>query len=386
MSSRARQPQQRKARSWRERIARAWLIPDDCRTAHAELIRARLATLAPLLAVLTVAWLGIELAWLGTAQITVSATLRLTLASALLVLAARLPHLHAETAIHAYMWLQAIGFGLLQWRVAPANQLAPMVGYGLFPFILATQLSLLPLPWLRGLLAVMAPAAQLAVMLATQGESNWNEALLFVLIVLVVAWASHAQLRLLVDLLGARADAAHDPLTGLANRRTAHIRLEADCQHARRQRGHLSVMMLDLDRFKQVNDRWGHANGDRVLVAVARALHDELRASDLAVRYGGEEFMAILPDVDAADALEVAERVRIRIEHLRIALPDAVIGITISVGVATLLAGDTTESIVARADSALYAAKEAGRNRCVAAPAPPLSLPTYAGDRQRAGR
>ena len=128
--------------------------------------------------------------------------MRLALASALLVLAARLPHLHAETAIHAYMWLQAIGFGLLQWRVAPANQLAPMVGYGLFPFILATQLSLLPLPWLRGLLAVMAPAAQLAVMLATQGESNWNEALLFVLIVLVVAWASHAQLRLLVDLHG----------------------------------------------------------------------------------------------------------------------------------------------------------------------------------------
>lgn len=389
MSSRARQSYQRRARPLRERVARAWRIPDDCRAAHAELIRARLATLVPLLAVLTVAWLGIELAWFGTAQITVSVTLRLALASALLVLGARLPHLRAETAIHAFMWLQAIGFGLLQWRVAPAHLSAPVVGYGLFPFILAAQLSLLPLPWMRGLLAVLAPAAQLAVMLATQRESHWNEVLLFVMIVLVVAWASHAQLRLLVDLLGARADAAHDPLTGLANRRTAHIRLEADCQHARRQRGHLSVMMLDLDRFKQVNDHWGHANGDRVLVAVARALHDELRASDLAVRYGGEEFLAILPDTDAADALEVAERVRIRIEHLDIALPDVTIAITISIGVATLLAGDTAESIVARADSALYAAKEAGRNRCVAATPPSLSLLASAGsagDRQRAGR
>ena len=387
MSTRA--PQSYQARPLRERIARAWRIPDDCKAAHAELIRTHLATLAPLLAVLTVAWLGIELAWFGAAQIRVSVTLRLTLAAALLVLDARLPHLRADTAIHAYMWLQAIGFGLLQWRVAPAHPLAPVVGYGLFPFVLVAQLSLLPLPWLRGLLAVLAPAAQLAAMLATQREPHWNEALLFVLIATVVAWASHAQLRLLVDLLGARADAAHDALTGLANRRTAHIRLEADCQHARRKQGHLSVLMLDLDRFKQVNDRWGHANGDRVLVAVAQALHDGLRASDLAVRYGGEEFMAILPDTDTATALEVAERVRIRIEELHIALPDATIAITISIGVATLLPEDTAESIIARADAALYAAKDAGRNRCMAATEPSLSLfecAERAWDKESAGR
>ena len=385
MSTRAWQSHQRPARPQRERIARAWRIPDDCRAAHAALIRTRLATLVPLLAVLTVAWLGLEVAWFGTAQISVSATLRLALAAALLALGAQLPHLRAETAIHAYMWLQAIGFGLLQWRVAPAHQSAPVVGYGLFPFVLAAQLSLLPLPLLRGLLVALAPAAQLAAMLATQREPHWNEGLLFALIATVVAWASHAQFRLLVDLLGARADAAHDALTGLANRRTAYIRLEADCQHARRQHGHLSVLMLHLDRFKQVNDQWGHANGDRVLVAVAQALHDELRASDLAVRYGGEEFMAILPDTDTADALEVAERIRLRIEQLHIALPDAMIAITISIGVATLLAEDTAESIVARADAALYAAKDAGRNLCVAASEPPLSLfecTEIAGDKQ----
>ena len=88
MSTRA--PQSYQARPLRERIARAWRIPDDCKAAHAELIRTRLATLAPLLAVLTVAWLGIELAWFGAAQIRVSVTLRLTLAAALLGLDCRL--------------------------------------------------------------------------------------------------------------------------------------------------------------------------------------------------------------------------------------------------------------------------------------------------------
>ena len=332
----------------------------------------------PLLAVLTVAWLAIELAWLGTAQIIVSVPLRLALAMALLVLGARLPRLPAGNAIHACMWLQAFGFGVLQWHVASVHDAAWLVGYGLFPFILAAQLSLLPLPWLRGVLVVLAPAAQLAATLATQPESRWNEVLLFVLIVAVVVWASHAQLRLLVDLLGARADAAHDALTGLANRRSAHIRLDAACQRARRQHGHLSVLMLDLDRFKQVNDHWGHANGDRVLIAVAQALHDELRGSDLAVRYGGEEFMAILPGTDAADAMEVAERIRLRIEQLRIELPDARIAITISVGVAALLPEDTAESVVARADAALYAAKNAGRNRCMAAPGSDVPLAVQA--------
>lgn len=364
----------RKGLPLRERIAHAWQIPDECHAAHAALIRARLEATVPLLAALTVAWLALELAWFGAAKITPSVSLRLGLALALLVLRARLPHLRAEASIHAYMWLQALGFGLLQWHVAPAHAAASVVGYGLFPFILAAQLSLLPLPWLRGLLVALAPAAQLAVTLTTQRDPHWNEILLFVLIAAVVVWSSHAQLRLLVDLLGARADAAHDPLTGLANRRTAQIRLDAACQRARRQHAHLSVLMLDLDRFKQVNDRWGHTNGDRVLVAVAQALHEELRASDLAVRYGGEEFMAILPDTNAADALEVAERIRLRIERLRIDLPGTQVAITISIGVAALLPEDTADTVVARADGALYAAKNAGRNRCVAAMEPAFSL------------
>ena len=364
-------------------MVRAWRIPEDCRATHGAVIRTRLEALIPLLAALTVAWLAIELAWIGTTHIKVLVTLRLALAVGLLALGAQLPRVRAETAIHAYMWLQTFGFGLLQWRVASAHEAAPLVGYGLFPFILAAQLALLPLPWLRGLLTMLGPSSLLLITLATQRQSQWNEVLLFTLIVAVVVWASHAQLRLLVDLLGARSDAAHDALTGLANRRIARMRLESACQRAQRQHGLLSVLMLDIDRFKLINDRWGHANGDRVLVAVSRALRDELRDSDLAVRYGGEEFMAILSDTNAVDAMNVAERIRTRIEQLNIELlgTSVTTNVTISIGIATLLPDETADSAVARADVALYAAKNAGRNRCIAAPNTvlPLVIPTVVG-------
>ena len=353
----------------RARIARGWRVPEECASAHAGLLRSRIRTLAPVLAVLTLAWIPVEVAWLGDAELMRSAPLRLGIATALAALAWMAPRLRASLAVNAFFWLQAIGFGLLHWRVAPAHDAAAAIGYGLFPFILSAQLALLPLPWSRGLLSALAPAAQLAMTWTAPGSiaATGNAWLLFLLIAAVAIWASHAQLRLLVDLLGARSDAAHDPLTGLANRRAAADRLEAERRRALRRGEPLSVLLLDLDHFKRVNDQWGHAAGDRVLVAVAQVLHDELRGIDLAVRHGGEEFLTILPGTGTAAALEVADRLRERIARLRPPLPAAAPGITVSVGVATLLPGEGVGNLVGRADAALYAAKTAGRNRCLAA-------------------
>jgi len=129
----------------------------------------------------------------------------------------------------------------------------------------------------------------------------------------------------------------------------------------------MSVLMIDLDHFKRVNDRWGHASGDLVLVAIAQVLREELRGADLAVRFGGEEFLAILPGTDAAGALEVAERIRSRIQNARVAVDDGEIAMTASVGIATLRGEESGADLVARADAALYRAKATGRNRCVAA-------------------
>lgn len=363
-----------RSRQWR-RASRAFVrscgVPAECRSAQEALVRKRIAALAPVLAVLTLAWIPVDLAWLDPAHSLRALPLRVAMASILLSIGRGVERMPATMAVLAFAWSQAIGFGFLHWLLGPMHAASIEIGYGLFPFVLVAQLAVLPLPWSRTALAALAPATNLAATLALQPQlavaDAWSDAWLFVLLAAMAAWAGHAQLRLLVDLLGARRDAAHDALTGLANRRSASERLEAERMRAQRLGEPLSVLMIDIDRFKAVNDRWGHAQGDRVLVALAQVMHAELRGADLGARYGGEEFLAILPDTRMPQALEAAERIRERIAALRIELEGTTVAITASIGVAQLVDGESAAALVARADSALYAAKATGRNRCVAA-------------------
>ena len=354
---------------WR-RWARAGEVPPPCIATHQAVVRERAARLARVLAIATLGWSLLDFAWLGVASALPALPLRVLVTLGLSALATRAPRMGTHAVVHALVWVQAIPFTALQLLVAPLHESALEIGYGLFPYILAAQLALFPLAWWRTLLAASAPALQLGVIwwmhppaVAYLFSGLW----LFVLIVAIAAWTSQAQLRLLVDLLGARHDAFHDALTGLANRRSAGERLEAARAHALRAHQPLSVLMLDLDHFKRVNDRWGHAEGDRVLVALAGILRGELRAGDLAARHGGEEFLAILPGCDAAQALEAAERLRTSVAARRIALSGAHIRVTVSIGAATLQGDEPADRLVARADAAMYRAKGEGRNRCVAA-------------------
>jgi diguanylate cyclase (GGDEF)-like protein len=125
----------------------------------------------------------------------------------------------------------------------------------------------------------------------------------------------------------------------------------------------VSVAMVDVDRFKLVNDTHGHAVGDEVLRRVAHILSNVLRAGDAIVRYGGEEFLLILSRVDLASAGRVADRARAAVEKGAISAGGAAIGVTISLGVAERRPGEARAELIARADAALYAAKQAGRNR-----------------------
>ncbi len=148
-----------------------------------------------------------------------------------------------------------------------------------------------------------------------------------------------------------------DPLTSLGNRRAFDEALAAETARARRSGGSMGVVILDVDHFKQFNDRHGHQAGDDALVAVARVLAREARAEDRACRIGGEEFALLLPGADDAAAATVAERVRRAVER------DA--ALTVSLGVASSHSDDA-RSLVATADARLYAAKAAGRNRVIA--------------------
>ncbi|MBB3219751.1 sensor domain-containing diguanylate cyclase [Pseudoduganella umbonata] len=160
--------------------------------------------------------------------------------------------------------------------------------------------------------------------------------------------------------------ATRDGLTGLANRRCFDDTLHAEWQRALRQQQPLSLLMVDVDNFKQYNDAYGHVGGDECLRRVAGAVAKEMRANDLVARYGGEEFAVILPNQSLKGAAIVAERMRCRVEQLHLPnLGAAKQFVTISVGAATALPAPEYEpsQLLATADAALYRAKHMGRNR-----------------------
>jgi diguanylate cyclase (GGDEF)-like protein len=155
-----------------------------------------------------------------------------------------------------------------------------------------------------------------------------------------------------------------DPLTGVLNRRSLIERLDAACVRARARNMPISVLFIDLDHFKQINDTFGHAAGDACLAGIIPPIHAELRQSDVIGRYGGEEFVVILSGADAAAAHPIAERICRRVADIRIEGFGAPIGVTCSIGVAASdRLGVWGQHLIAHADTAVYAAKRSGRNQ-----------------------
>jgi diguanylate cyclase (GGDEF)-like protein len=161
-----------------------------------------------------------------------------------------------------------------------------------------------------------------------------------------------------------RDNGMRDALTGCFNRAHGLEMLEAELARARRSDAAVSVMMFDVDRFKEINDEFGHPCGDEVLASIGGRLRQVLRRSDHRCRYGGDEFLIVLPETPAAGASRVAEWVRGEIEQIVVASVDAHVRPTISIGTATSNKGEAACTLLDRVDRALYAAKAAGRN-CV---------------------
>lgn len=160
-----------------------------------------------------------------------------------------------------------------------------------------------------------------------------------------------------------------DALTGLRNRRFFDENLTTEFQRACREKYGICVLMIDIDRFKQINDHWGHAVGDECLCAVAAAIYASLkRPSDLAARYGGEEFVAMLPNTDLAGGVRVAEAIRESVVNLEVPSLPGEFPLSVSVGVAATLpeSGSGWDEVVVAADECLYRAKNDGRNQVVA--------------------
>jgi len=162
--------------------------------------------------------------------------------------------------------------------------------------------------------------------------------------------------------------ASTDPLTGLANRRELMLSLEQELSRAQRYRHEVVVLMLDIDNFKKLNDQYGHQTGDAVLQVVAGVFSAQCRASDTVGRYGGEEFVVLMPETTRAEAVAFSERLLQAVRASEVSTDDVKIAITCSIGIAAAQDGDTIDDLINRADKAMYEAKSGGKDRAVVAP------------------
>ncbi|GAA3533448.1 GGDEF domain-containing protein [Zobellella aerophila] len=242
------------------------------------------------------------------------------------------------------------------------------VGYLAFPYFLLGLLGVLPLQLQSSIkLALTISLLVLASDYWLDHGSLTNGVLvdrvwLLLSFGLAMVWVQCGQLRMLLDLYR---ESSRDPLTRLMNRRLFVRQLEQVRYQSKDERPY-SLLLLDLDRFKRINDDFGHLMGDEVLVTVANTILDILGQDAMVARYGGEEFMVLLPDTSLSQALRQAETLRLAVESQPVVSPldDREVNVTISVGVVEGNKDSQVQALLRQADEALYAAKSRGRN-CV---------------------
>ncbi len=165
------------------------------------------------------------------------------------------------------------------------------------------------------------------------------------------------------DIAEVKMEARIDPLTGLYNRRAFDERIKEEVERAKKEKTPLALLMYDIDHFKNINDSFGHSIGDMVLRALSDVVKNSIRKSEFVARYGGEEFSIILPKCKRKEAKDIGKRIRKEVSETNLKYKEKRLDVTISVGISYLKSDDTPESLIERADKALYRAKQEGRNR-----------------------
>jgi diguanylate cyclase (GGDEF)-like protein len=256
------------------------------------------------------------------------------------------------------------------------NHAGVVVGYDFLPFLMIALMAIFPLTLLEGGAVALLCGVPLILYQLSQGRLLELEVLaelwLLALLAGIAIWVQLSQLHMLLRLYR---EATLDPLTGLANRRVLLKWIDNEIEQD--PAAPLSVLIFDLDRFKRINDTYGHSTGDVVLRAFAQILRRELGGKQLGGRYGGEEFLALLPDSGLEDALAVAERIRLACQAVVVEGPDGqVIQFSTSIGAAQRRPDEGYDALLSRADLGLYQAKREGRNRTGIGPDPEAGQPS----------
>jgi diguanylate cyclase (GGDEF)-like protein len=241
------------------------------------------------------------------------------------------------------------------------------LSFTMMPFLIIAMLGLFPLTISGGIMLLATIFFPVLILEMSQASSSNLEIIdkLWLLILFggVSLWLQTGQLVMLMKLYR---ESTVDPLTGLINRRVLMRQIEQVSEKCNEEANTFSVMMLDLDHFKRINDTHGHINGDRVLVAIAQVLKRELRTSDIIARFGGEEFFIVLPFLQAKQAVHVAERIAQVIRESSVESNEGKkINYTTSIGVTQYRRGEAVSAVFLRVDELLYQAKDLGRDRVV---------------------
>lgn len=242
-----------------------------------------------------------------------------------------------------------------------------LAGYSFLPFLLAALLAIFPLSIIEATIFSGIIVSTFIAIKYLSGTlfsfSTFEDIWLLMLLAGIAMWAQLAQLYMLLRLYR---EATRDTLTGLVNRRVLTKWTEVEMRRAEVDGTPLSVLLFDLDRFKRINDKYGHLTGDAVLQSFAKILEEEVFDSNFLGRYGGEEFLAILPENEIGSAIEMAERIRLACHDVTTkGLEGESVSFTVSVGVSQFLPGEDSSSLLNRVDKCLYQAKALGRDQVV---------------------
>ncbi len=340
----------------------------DFDASRAEYITLRMRLLAFIFAVLAPLWIPIDYFVMDSATFNRMLLLRLGFAAAFLLLSrwGSEPHNLRLARLRILLFIAIPGiFFLLSHLLLDMGikENGVLAGYDFLPFLIMALLGVVPLTLLEGLtfcglLTGFFIATEVAggTLLSVHSLGDlW----LLLLLAVIAMWVQMSQLHMLLRLYR---EATRDALTGLVNRRVlaTHLRQQVT-QHSEQP---LSLLIFDLDLFKRINDTWGHTTGDRVLQVFADILRRHCRKSDLVGRFGGEEFLAILPGTSLEEACELAENIRrdCSLSQIKVEGAEQPIQFTTSIGVAERHPGEAADELLSRVDEGLYRAKTAGRD------------------------